>query len=217
MMRSYWLLLILGGLFMMGCQKKDDRSPKERYASALAEGLASDERTDETLLGIQLGWRPKSFFDHCTELNKRKLIDIGTEGLSVAHVIKDLDQFSATMNFYPDFSEPGEAGRDSAIIVAMDFSIRYDAWSPWNQEMDAMHLLRDVTGYFVDRFGDDFIAVPHDKLGRVVTQVKNNRRTTLWIKDKLTVAGRITDLSARPDEPLVVEDTTRFPLHDLTR
>ena len=105
------------------------------------------------------------------------------------------------MNFFPDFTEKTED--QPRQIYAMDIEIAYDEWAPWNAEFNSIALLRDVTEMMIDWFVNDFMAIPHEKFGRVVVQVKDNRRVAMWIKDQATVRARITDLSLAPDEPLI--------------
>lgn len=187
-------------LLPFACGKGEDANATEKYEKALAAGKASTERTDKIFLDIRLGMRPREFFDHCTHLNQQKIITEGSAGNTVRYAITQL-KHPATLNFFPKFTK-AEEGK-AAQLYAMDMEFVYDAWSPWNKELYSLNLLKDVTRMFVDWYGNDFVAVPHPQVGRVVVQVKNNRRTAFWIVNDSTVRGRIVDISQAPDEPLL--------------
>ncbi len=198
-----WRLLGFAALLLLlpfACSKEDEAAAIEKYEKALAAGKASTERTDKIFLDIRLGMRPRDFFDHCTRLNQQKIITEGNAGNTVRYAVTQLEH-PATLNFFPKFTKTEEG--ESAQFYAMDMEFSYDAWSPWNKELYALNLLKDVTRMFIGWYGNDFIAVPHPAVGRVVVQVKNNRRTAFWIMDDSTVRGRIVDLSQMPDEPLL--------------
>ncbi len=198
---SYWaIVLLLSACMLVSCSKDDGQANQEKYEKALAEGLASQERTDKLFLGIRLGMRPKEFFDHCTDLNQQKIILEGNAGNTVRYALPGMEH-ATTMNFFPKFTKGSP--ENPAKLYAMDMEFSYDAWAPWNKEYYSLNLLKDVTKRFVDWYGKDFIAVPHTQLGRIVVQVKNNRRTAFWIVDESTVRGRIIDLTLVPEEPLV--------------
>lgn len=193
-------VLLLSACMLVSCSQDDAQANQKKYEKALAEGLASQERTDKLFLGIRLGMRPQDFFDHCTDLNQQKIILEGNAGNTVRYAIPGMEH-ATTMNFFPKFTK-SSAGHP-AKLYAMDMEFSYDAWAPWNKEYYSLNLLKDVTKRFVDWYGEDFIAVPHPSLGRVVVQVKNNRRTAFWILNESTVRGRIVDLTVVPEEPLV--------------
>ena len=172
-------------------------TPQERYEVALAEGLASDEVTNELFLGLQLAETDKEFYDRCTRLNMEQKITMGSGGNRVDYKLGDALKRPATLTFYPDFS----ADRPR-IIEAMDLEIVYDDWSPWNKEAHAPKLLADVAEWAKNNFGGGFEVVDHPKHQKVLVQVKNNRRAAFWVLDTKAVRGRFTDLNALPEEPL---------------
>ncbi|PHI21933.1 hypothetical protein CEQ90_01195 [Lewinellaceae bacterium SD302] len=190
---------------LYGCQ--DNRSPEERYAAAMEEARTTEERTDDIFLGLEFGMRPKAFFDHCTVLNQQQKIVEGDGGKMAQLELEGLDD-EASLSFAPKFSQPGT---DSARLFALNFFVRYKAWAPWNKEHHSLPLLRDLTEYFIDEYGEGFVALPHEEFGRVVTQVTNNRRITLWIEDTEKVYGRFVDLSVAPDDPLALPQLKALP------
>jgi hypothetical protein len=154
--------------------------------------------TNDVFLGLQLAETDKEFYDRCTELNGRQLIEMGTGGNRVNHKLTDELARPALLTFYPDFSKDRPR-----IIKAMDFEIAYVDWSPWNKSAYAGPLLEDIgKSWAEDVFGPGFEVVPHARHGKVLVQVKNNRRTAFWVLDERIVRGRVTDLRALPNEPL---------------
>lgn len=197
MKQQPFLLLFL--LFLLfGC--KDERPVEERYAEAIEAAKTTTQKSNELFLDLELGMTASNFYSHCTELNRQRLITQGTGGNRVKYELEELDH-PALMNFFPDFTEGTK--NDPSKIYAMDIEFNYEAWAPWNKELAALPLLRDVTEMMIDWYGDGFMAIPHEKLGRVVVQVKNNRRIAMWVKDQSVVRARITDMSERPEEPMV--------------
>jgi hypothetical protein len=201
---------IAGGLLfslLLGCG--DHRSAEQRYADAMQEAVKTKERTDEIFHGIKFGMRPKEFFDHCTELNKQQLIQEGDDGRMAYFEMADLEK-PGRLNFAPKFTPAGDED-NPPVLYALNFSVRYDEWAPWNEDAQSLPLLRDVTRVFMERYGEGFLALPHDKYGRVVTQIKDNRRVTIWREDKQKVHGRFVDLSYAPDDQLVYETVKALP------
>ena len=103
MIRYSWLLACFGLLFFSACQT-DDRPPQERYAEALAEGLASQTVNNDLFLDLALDMTDREFYDQCTKLNQQKLIVMGTGGNRVNYAMPDQLARPATKVFYPDFS-----------------------------------------------------------------------------------------------------------------
>ncbi|MTB51256.1 hypothetical protein [Lewinella sp. W8] len=196
MIRYPWFLAFFGLLFFTSCQT-DDRPPEERYAEALAAGLASKTVTNDLFLGLELDMTDQEFYDQCTRLNQQKKIVMGSGGNRVNYAMSEELDRPATMTFYPDFSKD-----DPRRILAMDLEISYDDWSPWNRDASSAALIKDLYTYVKEEYGNDIIPVPDDRYKVIFTQVKNNRRIAFWIKDERIVRVRITDLRALPEEPL---------------
>lgn len=198
---STFFLALLGMLFLSSCSSDNLSTPEERYATALEAGLASSAVTNDVFLGLQLAETDREFYDRCTVLNGKQLIEMGAGGNRVNHKLDDELDRPAVLTFYPDFSKDRPR-----IIKAMDFEIAYVDWSPWNKAAFADLLLKDIgNGWAEEVFGPDFEIVPHARHGKVLVQVKNNRRTAFWAADERIVRGRVTDLRALPEEKLGLE------------
>lgn len=202
--------LIVALLCLFFSCKEEHKSPAEKYAAQLSKGLASSQKSNEVFLGIEFGMRPKAFFDHCTELNQQQKILEGNNGRMARFELEDLDR-PGWLNFAPKFTTPTTMPGDSAVLFAVNFMIRYEGWAPWNKDFYSLELLKNVIKLMTDRYGGEFVVLPHDKVGRVVCQVQNNRRITLWLEDKEFVRGRFTDLSYSPDDPLVQLENKVIP------
>ncbi|WP_026232108.1 hypothetical protein [Neolewinella persica] len=196
---STFSLAFLGMLFLSSCSADDLSTPAGRYKAALKAGLSSSTVTNDLFLGLQLAETDKEFYDRCTELNGKQLIEMGSGGNRVNHKLDDELARPAVLTFYPDFSDDRPR-----IIKAMDLEIAYVDWSPWNKAAYAGPLLEDIgKGWASQVFGEGFEIVSHARHGKVLVQVKNNRRTAFWVADDRIVRGRVTDLRALPDEPLI--------------
>lgn len=198
MMKQLLLSLATVALLLAtACTNEAEGTPEERYQAALATGLASPETTNGLFLGLQLAETDKEFYDRCTELNIQQKIMMGSGGNRVDYQLGNALKRPATLTFYPDFSKDRPR-----IIHAMDLEIIYNDWSPWNKDAHAPKLLPDVAVWAEKQFGDGFEVVDHPVHQKVVVQVKNNRRAAFWVLDTKAVRGRITDLTALPEEPL---------------
>ncbi|MEM9929020.1 MAG: hypothetical protein AAF840_04340 [Bacteroidota bacterium] len=195
---STYFLALMGFFVLSSCLADDETAALSRYESALAEGLASSATSNQLFLGLELAETDRAFYDKCTELNKRRLIEMGTGGNRVNHKIRKGTKRPSLLTFYPDFSTDRPR-----IVQAMDMEFAYDDWSPWNQEATAGKLLTDLAQDWLPRvFGEGFEIVPHPVHKWVLVQVKDNRRAAFWVLDKRLVRGRVTDLRVFPDEPL---------------
>ena len=198
---SAFSLALLGMLLFSSCSSEDVSTPTSRYAAALKAGLSSSTVTNDVFFGLQLAETDREFYDRCTELNGKQLIEMGSGGNRVNYKLPDELLRPAVLTFYPDFSKDRPR-----IIKAMDFEIAYVDWSPWNKPAYAGPLLEDIGRSWVSEiFGPGFEVVPHAHHGKVLVQVKNNRRTALWAADERIVRGRVTNLRALPDEKLGLE------------
>lgn len=196
MTKNYFLLLLLGLLSFAGCKSDADLPPLERYEKALAEGLASSQVENEVFLGLNLGIPRQAYFDRCTVLNQEKRITMSGGGNAVDYRLESELPRPAVMTFAPDF------GEDRKSIKAMTVLVSYNDWSPWNKDSHAPKLLQDLYEFLSEQYGTGFMVVPHDELGSILVQVKDNRRIAAWAKDERFVQIRFTDLNAKPDEVL---------------
>lgn len=193
------LLLLLFG----SCA--EERPAPERYAEQLAAARTTSQRTDEIFLDMHFGMTRSEFYTHCTELNKQRIIREGEGGATVRWDLPDKLKSPAHLVFSPEFTE------DESKIFAMNFSVKYDSWAPWAKDFNSLELLKDFMRSFSPEYGDDWLVLPHDDLGRVVTQIDENRRLTLWLEGQERVRGRFTDLSQVPDEPLIDYQSPTIP------
>lgn len=196
MTKNFFLLFLLGLLTLNGCNSDADLPPLERYEKALAKGMASTKSENDVFLGLDLGIPRRAYFDKCTVLNRQKRITMGGGGNAVDYRLKEELPRPATMTFAPDF------GDDNKSIKAMTVLVSYDDWSPWNKDSHSPQLLKDLYPFLTAEYGKGFMVVPHEQLGSMLVQVKDNRRINAWIKDERFVQVRYTDLNELPDEPL---------------
>jgi hypothetical protein len=140
------------------------------------------------------------FFDHCWKMNKDSLVRQGMANMSVQYDINKELKYPATMNFYPVF--------DSGKIVEMPVRFIYNGWAPWNKELSASSLAKDVKNWYKDTYGKGFITVTHPTKGEAYTRIDGNRRITIYIENDLYVWAVFTDmLSGIQKESL--RDTTQ--------
>jgi hypothetical protein len=147
--------------------------------------LASGERQDSLFLGISFRMDEKTFFGHCWELNKQGLLKQGPENMTIEYNVEDLN-YPAKMYFYPEFHK----GR----IYEMPVAFQYEGWAPWNKNLSADSLQRDVLALFKEKYGNDFLEVKHPEKGVAYVKVDGNRRISIFTNDDIKVNVLFTDL-----------------------
>lgn len=190
MNKMLFLLAAFGCTLLNGCTSDADLPPAERYEKELAASLASNERTDDVFLGLDLGIARKEYYDRCTVLNQQQKIVMAGGNNAVQYKLTDELPRVATLTFAPDF------GEDRKSIKVMTVTASYDDWAPWNKDAQATQLIKDLYEFCIETYGKGFYVVPDEQRGSVLVQFKNNRRIEVWVKDEREVMMRFTDLLA---------------------
>lgn len=143
--------------------------------------------SDSLFLGLYLGMQQQDFFDHCTELNKQKLITQGPGGnTNVEHRMVNEFDSEVSMRFFPTFIDNK--------VFEMPVTYSYIAWAPWNKRYWADSLLVKVLDKYKTWYGDDFQLINHPTQGKVYYKIDNKRRINLFIRDEQFVQAVFTDL-----------------------
>ncbi len=160
---KYLCLIIFAAFAVTGCNQQ----PPD-YQEKLNAELASGEKNNDLFLGFYLGMPRQAFYDTCWQLNKEGKAKHGTANSSVAYPLPagTLDQ-PATMEFYPEFY------RDSISEMLTEY--KYDAWAPWNKDLSAEVLVKDVYRYLKKEHGDFFLTDLGEK-GKALCNIDGNRR-----------------------------------------
>lgn len=175
---------ILTSIFLCAVLFSSCRS--HEYYDKLDAELASGARYDSLFLDINFGMTQKEFYAHCWELNKQRQVSNGSNNSSVLYKLDDELSHPADMNFYPEFYE--------GKIVKMPVVISYNAWAPWNEELNADHLVKDVLVLFKKWYGDDFMTISAENRGTAYVKIDGNRRISIYKKNESQVEVLFTDL-----------------------
>ncbi len=167
-------------LFFTGCGSK--------YEVKVQQELAKGVRYDSLFLGLYLGMPRQAFFDHCTQLNKQKLITTGVAGM-VEYKITELDNL-VIMHFYPDFA--------NGKISSMKAEYSYQAWAPWNKEYFSDKLLTKLLTLLEKKYSAGFFKLEETEQGSVFVKIDGNRQITIAPKDETIVQVLFTDLTNKP-------------------
>lgn len=142
---------------------------------------------DSLFLGMYLGMDKKDFFDHCTALNKQKIIVQGGGGTTnVEYRMKEEFDSEVVMRFFPTFVDEK--------IFEMPVIYSYDAWAPWNKQFWSEVLLEEITELYKTWYGTDFQLIKHPVQGKVYVKIDGKRRINIFIKDEQFVQVVFTDL-----------------------
>lgn len=178
--RIVFFCLVLAVVFA-GCRES-------KYEQLVKTELARNVRYDSLFLGLSFNMPRKSFFEHCWNLNKQKVVTNGPGPLSVQH---ELDSsflaYPSYMRFYPEFAE------EKICKMPVDFT--YVFWAPWNPDMSADSLELRVKDLFEKWYGDEFLLVENkDRNARVWVKVDGNRRIRIYKMNISTVRADFVDL-----------------------
>ena len=178
---NFWALTgLIAGMLIASC------TPGDRYERILKRELAGGDRTDSLFMGLYLGMPQKDFYTHCWKLNRQGLVRQGTSNTSVEYQMKDELNHPATMNFYPLFYDEK--------IAEMPVRFVYNGWSPWNKELSAESLSRDVKRWLEQQYGRGFITVKHPEGGTAYIKIDDNRRITIYTEQDIYVWAVFTDM-----------------------
>lgn len=185
--RNFCILIFLFfGAVIFSC------SPRSKYERRLKNELESGVRHDTLFLGLRFGMTQLDFYTHCWKLNRQGLIKQGADNTSVEYKLEDQLDHPATMNFYPKFYQEK--------IYEMPVQLIYDGWAPWNDELSAEKLQRDVLEWFNDVYGKNYIEVEHPKHGTAYVKIDGNRRISIFKEDDSHVWALFKDMSIEEDK-----------------
>ena len=174
-------------LVLIGCRQK---SNLDKYNDLVKKELASNKKVDSIFFGIYLGMPNKDFYMHCWEMNKKGILMDGKGNNYVLYKLKKELNYSASLNFYPDFN--------NGTIWRMRANVEYEGWSPWTKYLGADSLLQDVVklGKKWYNGGNPFIELKDDKKGIYYVKVDGNRKITIRKADDVIVRIDFTDMLA---------------------
>jgi hypothetical protein len=153
-------------------------------------------RSDSLFRGIRFGMSKDEFYEHCFEMNQRKLFFPGTEGASVRYMLDEGFESPVVFKFYPQFEYS-----DSIHVVKGEFAFK--AWVPFQKQLSSDVLLRQMMEGIQRWYGgNDFIRKENLMKSASVEYVKIdcNRQITL------------TRLLAYEDKILVVFEDLRVSI-----
>jgi len=179
MKQSILLLLVctlVGNLY--SCKEQSE------YEQVIQKELSSNVRIDSLFMGYHFGMSKDTFYDHSWKLNRQKLITNG----SGASILKEVDylQHPAKMYFYPGFYE------DKIHQMRMVYS--YSGWAPWNKNLSAENLKKDIINHFEKHWNAEFLQL-NDRTGHKHTvSIEGNREIEVTELDNGAVEVLIRDL-----------------------
>lgn len=147
---------------------------------------SADSQYDSLFLGISLRMDKKEFYDHCWEMNRKKLFTHGPKNQEVEYVLKDNLKTPVYMHFYPTFYQEK--------IIEMPVLFSYQGWAPWNKQYSSDSLLVDILPLFKKWYGDDFKLLQHKTMGKVYYKMDGRRRINLFIRDDQFVQAVFSDM-----------------------
>lgn len=153
---------------------------------------------DSLFLGIYLGMDKKIFYDYCWEMNKKKKFIHGPTNQSVEYRLENELDRPVYMRFYPYFYKDR--------IYQMPVTFTYEAWAPWNKQLEAKILIEQVVPMLERWYEIKFETTTTPKRGKVYANITGTRRIAVYVKDEQYVQVVITDI---PAEKLMISDSKK--------
>jgi hypothetical protein len=147
---------------------------------------SADSRYDSLFLGVSLRMDKKAFYDHCWEMNRKKLVTHGPKNQEVEYRLEKELKSPAYMRFYPTFYNDK--------IIEMPVLFNYESWAPWNKQYSSDSLLMDLLPLFKKWYGDDFKLLQHERMGKVFYKMDGRRRINLFVRDDQFVQAVFSDM-----------------------
>ena len=162
------------------------------YETKLQQELKSEEINNDIFLGFTLQMPKEDFYARCWDMNKEGQLLHGSSNASVLYKLENEElKFPARMEFYPDFYQ--------GKVYQMLTEFKYAGWAPWNKEMHAEYLIKDVYTYLKKQHGDFFLADLENK-GKVLCNLNGNRRIIITrISDESKVQVIYSDMTVYPE------------------
>lgn len=161
---------------------------KTKYEQLLEQEYQKKANNDSLFLGYHFGMTRQEFFEHSWKLNRQGMVREGSSNQSVRYEINELKS-RVKINFYPLFYQ------DS--IYSMPVKYSYTGWAPWNRDLWADSLEKDVLKLYKERYGNQFVRLKHPEQGiPAFMMIDGNKRISIFqMNDNQTVAVEYVDLN----------------------
>lgn len=184
---NYYFLIVLA-FTLLSCESE--------YSKLVKKELATGIKNDSLFFGMKFNDTKQEFFDICQELNNNELVSHGPENKFVEYTIKATndDGSSIQMLFYGIFSKKN-------IMTGLNMRFSYNAWSPWNNKLNADKLIPSIKDTLRKWFpGNEFIKVDLKELNNeVYVKIDGNRQIKMYTLDKKVVVVKIEDLDKKSE------------------
>jgi len=166
------------------------------YSKLVKKELSTGVKNDSLFFGMKFNDTKKEFFATCQQLNNEKLVSHGPNNQFVEYTMKanEDDESSIQMLFYGMFNE-------EQIMTGMNMRFSYNAWAPWNTDLNAEKLIPSVKDTLQKWFpGNEFMKVNLKKLNKdTFIKIDGNRQIKLYILDDKHLTVRIEDLDKKSE------------------
>lgn len=142
-------------------------------------------RSDSLFQGIRFGMSKDEFYEHCYEMNQRKLFFSSAEGVGVRYVLDEGFESPVVFKFYPQFEYS-----DSIHVVTGEFAFK--VWVPFQKERSSDILLRQIMEGLQRWYGgNEFIKNDASRKSASVEYVKIDCNRQITLRRLLAYEDRI--------------------------
>jgi hypothetical protein len=186
MIRSGLFILVVS--FLVGLI-----SCKSEYNDYVEREMSKGIFLDSTIFNLKIGEIRDTFFKKCYDLNKQKVIREGA-GAEVRYSVPlrpgEDSIKKKELLFYGIF-------REDKVMVGMTMRYTYNAWAPWNENLQSDDLLEDVKDMIIEGYGgNEFIEVNIEGIkSKVLVKIDGNRRFLMYVEDPRYIRVKIEDLN----------------------
>jgi len=167
-------------------------SCESEYSQTVKRELQSGKVYEDLILGLKMGQTQKEFYDHCWQLNKKKVISQGSGNrFARKYILLDSTENNAPlvdMLFYGIFDE-------AKVMNGMHMKMSYLKWSPWAKDYHSDVLLKKLQEKYLKQYsGNPFIEITIDEDINAYTKIDGNRQILIYPTSDKDVTVKIQDL-----------------------
>jgi len=167
-------------------------SCESEYSKTVKKELQSGKVHEDLILGLKMGQTQKEFYDHCWQLNKKKVISQGSGNrFARQYILLDSTENNAPkvdMLFYGIFDE-------AKVMHGMHLKMSYLKWSPWAKDYHSDVLLKKLKEKYLKQYnGNSFIEITIDEDIKAYTKIDGNRQILIYPTSDKDVTVKIQDL-----------------------
>jgi len=171
-------------LLANGCNTVSDT---ERYRDLVSTELNTGVKKNSIFLDLTLGMSEKIFYDYCWKMNNKKLFFNSHDNNAVIYQVNEGLKSEATFRFTPEFYQ--------AQLYKISVDAHYDAFAPWNHNLFADSLQKDLLRLFNNWYGhNQYLMIKNASEEKSLIRIDGNRQIRIKKMNEKDIRIEYTDL-----------------------